>query len=132
MTYQFALIESFVMGAVIALTDVLLRPNVEGKGGLEQIFLFLVQATILGVVYQVQTESGILCSSKPPAGTTPKRGDHNKMLKVVFGGVLLYVTDAILRPMHVTNLWMQGVKFVIQGSLVYHMYSHNWADSFSS
>lgn len=132
MTYQFALIESIVMGSVIALTDILLRPGVESKGNLEQIFLYLAQAVITGVVYQAQVGSSMFgCPDK----ATQKResaGSHKKMLKVIFGAGLLFITDAVLRPMHVNNLWMQGVKFVIQGSLIFHMYKHDWSDSFSS
>lgn len=121
MSFTFAPIQSIVMGAMIALTDVLLRPGLGNKGSIESLFLYVAQTFILYIVFKFQG-SGLGCSP------SEKLGDGNfdfgrMMMKVGLGTMVMFITDMILRPEHIANLWIQFIKFVIQGSIMWHVFN---------
>lgn len=118
--FTFAPIQAVVMGSMIALTDVLLRPGFAG-GGLEAILLYVAQTTILYVAFKFQ-------SSDCRRSKATDNFDFGKMvMKVGLGTMILFLTDMVLRPEHVTNIWMQFLKFIIQGSIMWHVFNHNFS-----
>lgn len=128
--FTFAPIQSAVMGAMIALTDVLLRPGLGDKGGLEKFFLYTAQTFILLIVFNVQGGTSPLCNIGN--SSSYKMGDKSfgrTLMKVGFGTMILFISDALLRPEHVENMWIQFIKFLIQGSLMWHIFNHDFAVS---
>lgn len=120
-SYQMAPMQSIVMGAFIAITDVLLTPGL--KNGLESFLMYSVQGFLLYFVFQVQSDKNPLCS----IGTRGDSGDFGKVfMKTMLGVLMLWITDMLLRPQQVRNLWIQFIKFIIQGSLIWHIFNHDF------
>lgn len=124
--YDFAPVQSAVLGGFIALTDILLKPGRQG-GGVEALLLFGVQALMVYGVYVFQTSSGF-CGS-----AAKQRFDQDWshiLMKTGLGMVILWGTDQFLRPSTITNAWMQMLKFLIQGAILYHVYGYTASHSF--
>ena len=127
-SYTVAIGPSLVMGAFIGVTDLLLKPGM--KNGLESFLMYTVQAFTLYMVFQVQSKNSPLCNIGPTRGGEVDMG--KALMKTVLGTGVLWFTDLILRPAHVENLWMQFIKFLIQGSVIWHIYNHQFMDSTDS
>ena len=117
MTYDFAPVQSAVLGGFIALTDILLRPGQQG-GGVEGLLLYFVQGVMVYGVYHFQTSSGF-CGSKKASDMDAQ----NLIMKAGLATFVLWGTDQFLRPENVVNLPMQAFKFLIQGAILYHVFA---------
>lgn len=125
MNYTFAPVQSAIMGAFIAITDVLLRPGLQV--GIQALLMYLVQATMLYVVFQMQKGSSPLCNIGPRSGGSIDFG--SVFMKALLGTMILWLTDLVLRPQYVNNMWIQFLKFLIQGSIIWHVYNRDFMSS---
>lgn len=126
MTYQFAPIQSAVLGGFIAITDLLLRPGQAG-GGVEGLMLYFVQGIMIYGVYHFQTSSGFCGGAK---SKIMKEGDLSHLLmKSGLATFVLWGTDQLLRPANIVNLPLQALKFLIQGAILYHVFAYTPAPS---
>lgn len=127
-SYTVAIGPSIVMGAFIAVTDILLKPRM--KEGLESLLMYVVQAFSLYMVFQVQNKNSPLCNIGPSRGGEVDMG--KALMKTLLGTGVLWLTDLMLRPAHFENMWIQGIKFLIQGSVIWHIYNHQFKDDDSA
>lgn len=127
--YTFAPLQSIVMGAFIAITDVLLLPG--QKDGLESVIMYLVQVVMLYIVFQIQGGGAPLCGIGPRR-SGPEIDWATLFVKTMIGTMVLWVTDLILRPANIQTLWLNGIKFIIQGSIMWHVFNYDSKDEPSS
>jgi hypothetical protein len=100
------IVSGILMGGVIYLGDLLLRPQFAAGAGME-VILFMIEGLFCDVAYGVINGGSL-------AGFL-----HEVSLKKsISAGLTIWVTDFFLRPQNFSGMGMEFIKFALQGFIV--------------
>ncbi len=93
-------------GGVIFLGDMVLKPML--KGGLMEILCFAIEGALCEVVYHVAKKN-----------KTCGLMDNITLQGTAVAGIVIWLTDFLIRPESFTGVGMESIKFFLQGFIVY-------------
>lgn len=111
------LTETIGMGFAIYVTDMILRPSF--NYGMMETLLFIIQGAVAFWVYHVI--SGYENNSSSPTSITMDL--FELFVGSAIGGLVLYLTNGILRMYFMTGVANEIIKFMIQGGILWFTYS---------
>lgn len=100
------LLSGLLMGGVIYLGDILLRPNF-AQGGME-VILFGIEGLLCDIAYGVIN-----------GGSFAGMMQDISIKKSISAGLTIWITDFFLRTQSFAGMGMEFIKFFLQGLIVY-------------